>query len=289
MDVSIATARLLVDDQFPEYAHLPIESVQSGGTDNTIFRLGEALSLRFPKRASGSSQAEKEHKWLPLLNPLPLAISQPLKRGHSAAEYPHAWSIYNWIPGAPLSTSKIDDWSRAALDLARFVSALQLKTVKGAPRSGAQNNFRGVLLAERDDLTRRAIERLTDEYSALKLLEVWENALAAPICAGEPVWLHGDLQGGNILVREGHLAAIIDFGLSGVGDPACDLMVAWSILPAEVKTIFRNEIACNDGTWARGRGWALSVSTIALEYHRTRTPALSAISRQTISAVLNDF
>lgn len=289
MDVSLATARLLVDDQFPEYAHLPIEPVQSGGTDNTIFRLGEALSLRFPKRASGSSQAEKEHKWLPRLNPLSLAISQPLKRGHSAAGYPHAWSIYDWIPGTPLSTSKIVDWSRAASDLARFISRLHLKAIEGAPRSGAQNNFRGVALAKRDDLTRRAIEGLADEYPAQKLLQAWENALAAPIHAGEPVWLHGDLQGGNILVQEGHLAAIIDFGLSGVGDPACDLMVAWSILPAEVKTIFRNEIACNDATWARGRGWALSVSTIALEYHRTRTPALSAISRQTITAVINDF
>lgn len=106
---------------------------------------------------------------------------------------------------------------------------------------------------------------------------------------GERVWLHGDLQGGNMLVDDGRLAAIIDFGLSGVGDPACDLMVAWSVLPVDVRTTFRNEVACDDATWMRAKGWALSVSTIALEYHRTRTPGLSAISRQTISAVLDDF
>lgn len=170
MEIDIATARLLVDDQFPEYAHLTIEPAQSGGTDNTVFRLGDLLSLRFPKRASVSAQAEKEQVWLPALAPLPLRIAQPLKRGEPANDYPHIWSIYNWIPGVPLSTCWIDDWSKAAKDLARFISALQLKGVDGAPRAGVQNNFRGVALSERDDLTRRAIERLEDEYPASKLL-----------------------------------------------------------------------------------------------------------------------
>ena len=182
----------------------------------------------------------------------------------------------------------MENWARAASDLAEFIRALQAMDTKAAPLAGPQNHFRGVPLQERDALTLAALHGLADEYPEAELLKRWEHALATPLHSGPPVWLHGDLQGGNILVADDRISAIIDFGLCGVGDPACDLMVAWSVLPASVRALFRAQTGCSDAAWARGRGWALSVASIALDYYRGRNPHLSAISRRTLSAILAD-
>ena len=286
MEVTLDLARELVAAQFPDFSSLSIEPVASGGTDNAIFRLGTDHNLRFPKRADAVSQVEKEQAWLPRLVPLPLRIPKPIKQGAPSERYPHPWSIYDWCPGAPLFETSPSDWTEMIDRLTAFLQALQSKETIGAPRSGPQNHYRGVDLGKRDRLTRGAIEGLADLYDAEAMIREWETSLAAPKHAAEPVWLHGDLQGGNLLVENGQLVAVIDFGLSGVGDPACDLIVAWSVCRGTVRDQFRRKMGCDAATWQRGKGWALSVAVIALDYYRDRNPQLSAISRQTIEAVL---
>lgn len=289
MNIDIETARHLIDAQFPEYRAMELRPVLSGGTDNTIFRLGDALSARFPKREGVVTQIDTEHDWLPRFSTLPLRIPKPIAKGKPNEVFAFAWSIYDWCPGAALSETGIENWSHAANALARFIKALQAQDIQGARLAGPQNHFRGVPLIERDALTRAAFEGLADEFSTSDLTDRWQAALSAAPHSIAPVWLHGDLQGGNILVAEDAISAIIDFGLCGVGDPACDLMVAWSVLPTDVRSLFRDAIDCDEACWARGRGWALSVATIALDYYRCRNPALCEISRRTIRAVLSEY
>ena len=289
IELDAIKAREIIDTQFPEYASLPLRPIVSGGTDNTMFRLGDALCARFPKRADAVSQVEKEQVWLPKLAPLPLKIPAPVGHGVSSAAFPYAWSLYGWIPGTALVECEIEDWCAAAKTLAEFISSLQAKDVTSAPHAGAQNHYRGVALEKRDRLTRAAITGLADEYAEDTLLRIWDYTRQTPRHRGDPVWLHGDLQGGNILVEDGRISAVIDFGLSGVGDPACDLMLAWSVLPKTARSVFKESVGVTDHTWMRGLGWALSVSVIALEYYRGRNHTLSQISRQTIDAVLGDL
>ncbi len=286
MEVTLDLARELVAAQFPDFSTLSIEPVASGGTDNAIFRLGSDFSLRFPKRADAVSQVEKEQAWLPRLAPLPLRIPKPIKQGEPSESYPHPWSIYDWCRGAPLFEAAPSDWGETVDRLAAFLLALQSKEIMGAPKSGLQNHYRGVDLEQRDRLTRGAIEGLADLYDAEAMTREWEASLAASKHTDAPVWLHGDLQGGNLLIENGQLSAVIDFGLSGVGDPACDLIVAWSVCPAAARDRFRTKMGCDAAMWQRGKGWALSVAVIALDYYRDRNPQLSAISSQTIEAVL---
>ena len=282
-------ARKIIDAQFPEYKHLTLDPIVSGGTDNTMFRLGDTLCARFPKRKEAVPQIEKEQIWLPKLAGLPLNIPRPMGRGDETAEFPYAWSLYEWLPGGSLVENAVEDWSSAAATLADFVMGLQTKDVTAAPLAGVQNHYRGVALEKRDELTKAAIAGLADEYPEKTLLRVWEDAMRTPKYAGDPVWLHGDLQGGNILVENGRLSAVIDFGLSGIGDPACDLMVAWSVLPKSARSIFKERVGVPEDAWRRGLGWALSVSVIALEYYRGRNQTLSQISRQTIDAILDEL
>ena len=289
MELDAAKARKIIDAQSPDYAHLSLKPIVSGGTDNTMFRLGDRLCARFPKREDAVPQIEKEQVWLPRLTPLPLNIPVPVGHGIATELFPHPWSLYEWLPGASQIESEIRDWRRAAMTLADFVLSLQAKDVRSAPLAGPQSHYRGVELEQRDRLTRAAITGLSDAYSETSLLRVWDHALRTPKHDGAPVWLHGDLHGGNILVDGGHLSSVIDFGLSGVGDPACDLMVAWSVLPKSVRPLFKAEIEASENRWLRGRGWALSVSVIALEYYRGRNETLSQISRKTIDAILADF
>ena len=285
-EISVETVRGLVASQAPQFAHHPFTPVASGGTDNTIVRLGDKLCVRLPKRPEAVPQIDKERIWLPRFKALPLKTPMPVFNGTPDAAFEHPWGIYEWIEGTALSQTHVTDWPAAAKAMSGFLLSLQRQDTLGAPRSGAQNHYRGVALIERDTLTRNAIKGLADLYPAARLSYVWEQALQATPHTGEPTWLHGDLQGGNILVADGKITAIIDFGLAGVGDPACDLMVAWSVLPKSVRTEFHDQMGCDVDSCLRGMGWALSVSVIALDYYRDRNPALSKISRQTIEAVL---
>ena len=281
-DIDVALVRRLLAAQFPRWAELRIEPVQSAGTDNAIYRLGDDMAVRLPRYPGATGEVERQHRWLPRFAPLlPLAIPVPLAIGEPAGGYPWQWSVCRWLAGEIATVDRLADPQQAATDLARFITALQRIDPTGGPPAS-----RGVPLATRDDRTREAIASLHGTLDAGAVTAAWEAALQAPPWDGPPVWIHGDLYDGNLLVERGRLAAVIDFGGLGVGDPACDLIVAWSLLSAETRQAFRAALAVDDATWTRGRGWALSVALIALPYYQNTNPVMVANSRNRIVEVL---
>ena len=222
-----ALVRELLKTQLPAWANLPVSPVTSTGTDNAIFRLGESLGARLPKVEWASGQPAREHRWLPhLAAKLPLEIPESRALGSPGSGYPLQWSVHNWIMGSSAARCDLDN-ADAAERLAGFVAAMRVVNTSGGPASG-QENGRGVPLIERDMSVRRALAQLRDEPGIEAVRTAWDDALNAPIWSGETAWLHGDLQASNLIVRDGLLAAVIDFGLMAVGDPACDLMAAWT-------------------------------------------------------------
>lgn len=287
VETDVALVRRLLEAQFPQWAGLPIAPCPSSGTDNAIYRLGESLAVRLPRIGWAVGQVEKEHRWLPGLAPhLPLAIPVPLAVGAPAEGYPWHWGVYPWLAGANATFERLADPCQAAEDLARFVVALRQVDAAGGPPPGEHNSRRGEPLAARDASARAGIASLDGLYDGAALRAAWEAALAAPAWGGEPVWIHGDLQAGNLLAVEGRLSAVIDFGCLGVGDPACDLMVAWNLFTGESRAAFRAAVAVDEATWARGRGWALWMGLVALPYYQDTNPVLAGIARRAIGAVL---
>jgi aminoglycoside phosphotransferase (APT) family kinase protein len=285
--IDASLVRRLIAAQFPDWADLAITPVVSTGTDNAIYRLGDEMAVRLPRRHSSVGQVDKEHQWLPILAPrLPLAIPVPLAMGMPAEGYPWRWSVYRWLEGENATVGRIADWREAAIALADFVAAMRRIDPTGGPPPGAHNFGRGVPLAMRDVGTRAAIASLDGIIDTSAATAVWEAALEAPAWNGAPVWIHGDLQTGNLLVEQGRLSAVIDFGGLAVGDPACDLMLAWMVLAAESRSVFRAALSVDDAAWARGRGWALSVALIQIPYYRHTNPMLAAGARHAIAEVL---
>jgi aminoglycoside phosphotransferase (APT) family kinase protein len=279
----------LLEAQFPEWAALPVERVRSAGTDNAIYRLGDDLVARLPRIDWAVGQAEKESAWLPRLAPhLPLAIPTVLALGEPGEGYPWRWSVHRWLQGETATPDRIADERDAATALGSFVAALQAVDTTGAPEPSARNFGRGAPLRTREPETRTAIAQLDGMVDTVRVSAAWEAALAEPEWPGAPVWIHGDLQSGNLLARDGRLSAVIDFGCLGAGDPATDVMAAWLYLSAGARDAFREALPVDDATWARGRGWALSVSLVALPYYTTTNPVLAGIARRAIDEVLAD-
>ena len=280
----------LLTGQFPQWTDLPIERVRSAGTDNALYRLGNDIVVRLPRIEAAAEQVGKEQQWLSRLAPhLPLAISVPLGKGAPAEGYPWPWSVYPWLEGENATLDRLADLSQAATDLAQFITALQQIDSTGGPRPGSHNFFRGVPLSTSDTTTRQAIAELHGKIDTKAATAAWETALQTPVWDRQPVWIHGDLQSGNLLAVEGQLSAVIDFGGLGVGDPACDLLVAWRLFTPEMRTIFRAALSVDDATWTRGCGWAISFGVIALPYYENTNSALANIARYAIEQVLADL
>ena len=289
LDIDEALVRRLLTAQFPQWANLPLTQVSSAGTDNALYRLGSDMAVRLPRIKGATAQVNKEQKFLPQLAPhLPLAIPVPLALGAPGEGYPWQWSVYRWLEGENVTIERIADEDQAARDLAQFVTALQRIDPAGGPPPGPHNVNRGVPLSVRDAHTRACIAELSDMLDTQAVTAAWDAALQAPAWPGPPVWIHGDLQPLNLLVQQGRLSAVIDFGCLGVGDPACDLIVAWNLLDVQTRDIFRTALSVDDATWARGRGWALSIGLIALPYYQYTNPVLASIARRAISEVLAD-
>jgi len=289
VDTDPALVRRLLTAQFPQWANLPIAPVESAGTDNALFRIGDALVARLPRIAWAVGQAEKEIRWLPVLAPhLPLAIPVLIALGAPGEGYPWHWSVAPWIEGENATLDRIADPRQTAIDLAGFVAALWRIDASGGPAPGPGNSGRGERLANRDAETRTAIEALRGDLDSAAVTTAWESALRAPEWGKPPVWIHGDLHSGNLLAQRGALCAILDFGCLGVGDPACDVMAAWLYLPSGARAAFRAVLEVDDATWARGRGWALSMGLIALPYYKVTNPVLAGIARRAIDEVLAD-
>jgi aminoglycoside phosphotransferase (APT) family kinase protein len=281
--------RRLLDAQFPDWAGLPITRVASAGTDNALYRLGDDLVARLPRIDWAIGAIEKECRWLPHLAPhLPLPVPVPLAMGEPGEGYPWHWSVCQWLDGENASLDRIGDMQQFATDLGAFVAVLQRIDPADGPRSGTPGVTRGVPLATRDASTRTAIAELAGMIDTAAATAAWEAALAAPVWDGPPAWFHGDLLPGNLLVRDGCLSAVIDFGLLGVGDPAVDMLPAWTLLPHESRASFRAAAAVDDATWARGRGWALSFGVGALSYYHTTNPVLAGVARYAIVEVLGE-
>jgi aminoglycoside phosphotransferase (APT) family kinase protein len=265
LDVDEALVRRLLADQFPEWAEWPLARVEPAGTDNAIFRLGDELSLRFARLNGPTEPGGKELDWLPTLAPvLPLEIPVFVTQGRPTDEYPWFWDVVRWVDGVSAPVESIDA-IQAARDLASFVTALQGVDPSGAPPG------RGIPLAERDPGIRQWLA-LFDGPAAVTA--AWERALAAPPWDGPPVWHHGDLDVRNWLVRAGRICAVIDWACMGVGDPACDVMVAWKLHSREARAAFREALPTDDATWERARGWALSQAVAILAYY---TPENNAV------------
>jgi aminoglycoside phosphotransferase (APT) family kinase protein len=255
--VTAPQVRRLIDEQFPQWAGLAVRPVARGGWDNWTFHLGAAMLVRLPSAAEYALAVGKEHRWLPVLAPqLPLPIPVPLAKGEPGADYPYSWSVYPWLDGEPASAERIADPVRFAVDLAGFLTALRSVDPADGPRPGKHNWFRGGPLRTYDDAARSALTALDGHIDVGLARRTWQAALDARGDGGES-WLHGDVAEGNLLLSDGQLAAVIDFGTCGVGDPACDLAIAWTLLTAEGRQVFRERLSVGEAEWSRGRGWAL--------------------------------
>jgi aminoglycoside phosphotransferase (APT) family kinase protein len=288
VDITADLVRGLIADQFPRWADLPVRPVDADGIDNTTFRLGPAMSVRLPSAPAYAEQVDKEQRWLPVLaRQLPLPIPEPLAKGEPGRGFPRSWSVYRWIDAEPATAENIADMADFAADLAGFLGALYRIDPAGGPGPGPHNFFRGGPVAVYDRETRDALAALRGHIDTALAAEVWDAALrAAP--SGPPVWFHGDAQPGNLLVRDGRLSAVIDFGTSGVGDPACDTTIAWTFFSGESSRVFRERLPFDEAAWARGRGWAIWKAMIVLVRALENDPDDAAYTARVIEAVLAD-
>ncbi len=286
VETDVALVRRLLAGQFPHWSKLRIEPVESYGTDHAIYRRGDHPAVRLPRIGWATRQAAKEREWLPKLAPyLPLALPVPVATGHPADGYPFEWSVYEWLPGKD-ANGAIDDLERAAVDLAAFVQALRQIDTTGAPHRSRHS--RGGPLGEGDEQVRRSIAQLGDRIDGVAALRSWQESLAAPAWAGPEVWVHGDLLPGNLLVVDGRLAAVIDFGGLNVGDPACDLQPAWNVFAGASRRRFRAELEVDDASWLRGRGWVLYQTVSALPYYWDTNPGMVRQASHALAQVLAD-
>lgn len=284
-EISADQVRVLLSEQFPHWSHLPIAALE-GGWDNRSFRLGEDLLVRLPSAERYSAQVEKEQLWLPRLAPhLPCAIPQPVAKGKPAPDFPWNWSIYRWLEGETPSGPGMAGNVKFALDLAAFLHVLHRIGTKGAPPAGNHNFHRGGSLTVYDAETRQSMRLLSDVIGDRDAAGIWEAALSSEWTM-PPVWVHGDMAVGNLLVRDGALRAVIDFGNCAIGDPACDLVMAWTFFDEHARQAFRDAMALDAPTWTRARGWALWKSLITCAEHRRADAGGSAEARAVLETVL---
>jgi aminoglycoside phosphotransferase (APT) family kinase protein len=281
-------ARRLVDRQFPRRADLPIRPVDVDGWDNRTFRLGDELTVRLPSGDWYAHQVEKEQRWLPVLAPrLPLPIPAPVAQGEPDGDYPYPWSVYRWLDGDLASRAPIADMTAFAAALAGFLRALGRVDATGGPAPGEHNFFRGAPVRTYEAEALEAVETLGAEVPRDALLRVWEDATRTT-WDRDPVWFHGDVATGNLLVRDGRLGAVLDFGSSGVGDPACDVVIAFTFLSGASRDRFRADLGVDAGTWSRGRGWCLWKAAISLVGHLENGSPDAALARRDIEQVIAD-
>lgn len=284
LDITADLVASLITGQFPRWAHLRLERVEPGGWDNTTFRLGEDLLVRLPTAARYASQVAKEHTWLPRLRArLPCQIPVPLAMGSPSRDYRWNWSIYRWLPGCAVTAPAFESDSRLAAAVGGFLTALHRIPAQDGPQPGDHNFFRGGSLEHYDEETRAILPVVSHRIDAERALHLWTRALDTRWSA-PPVWVHGDLSPSNLLATNGQLSAVIDFGCCGIGDPACDLTLAWTLFSAESRAAFQRSIAVDEGAWLRARAWCLWKNLIALA--EVTCPPADAALRERIVAHL---
>ena len=256
IEITTTLVKCLISSQFPEWMYLPISPVKHGGHDNRTFHLGDQMLVRMPSGEEYAPKVVKEQFWLPRLAPhLPLPIPEPLAMGEPGEGYSWKWSIYRWMEGEPAACVKIASLEKFAEDLAAFLVAFQKIDTTGGPVP-YEDTSRGGPISIYDEETRKAIKILENKIDAKAATSVWETALETT-WSSAPVWVHGDVALGNLLVKNGWLSSVIDFGGLVTGDPACDLVIAWTFFKGKSREVFRELLKFDEGTWARGRAWAL--------------------------------
>jgi aminoglycoside phosphotransferase (APT) family kinase protein len=291
VEVSADLVRRLLADQHPDLARLPVEFL-ANGWDNELYRIGDGLVARLPRRALGAEIIKNEQRWLPGLAPrLPLPIPYPERTGVPACGYPYSWSVVPYLPGVPAAQASSFDPAAAAAAVGGFLSALHVP----APADAPANPFRGVPLAERAGTFAANLALIGGQVDRDAVLRAWVAALTAPGYDGPPVWLHGDLHPANILVNDGQVSGVIDFGDITAGDPASDLSVAWMLLPSRCHATFWSAYQATSGPAdgradealrARARGWALNLAVVFLA-HSEDNPVLRQVGRRTLGTVLD--
>lgn len=278
-DVDVEQVALMISDQFPSWAGLPLTPVASTGTDNVMLRLGDELVVRLPRTASAVPSLTKELQYTPVLAPqLPTPVPVPLARGKSGRGYPWPWTVSGWLEGGNPSPGQGSS-PELAIDLANFIRALHAVDVGNEAAAGPLRSYRSGPLAARDAPTRSAIAGCEGLLAGSLLTSAWETARQVPEGEGMPVWIHTDLQPGNILTANARLAGVLDWGGVAIGDPAVDLIVAWNLLDDPARAVFRDALDVDEPEWERGRAWALTIGIIAYPYYVDTNPSLARISR----------
>ena len=281
--ISAALVRRLLAEQLPDVAGRPLREV-GRGTVNAMFRLGDDLAVRLPRTAEWAGDLERERVWLPPLRErISLRVPEPVAEGRPTDEYPLPWAVYRWVDGDQYEDELVADERGTAEALARFVRELRAGPVEGGPAAGRRP------LAVLDEVTRVAIVEAGDLLDTAAVLAAWDRALEAPVFAGDAVWIHTDLLRPNLLVQGGRLAAVIDFGAVGVGDPAADVIAAWTVFGAAGRARYREALEVDDATWERSRGYALTQAALIVPYYRETNPAFTASAQRTIGEVLADL
>jgi len=282
--VDDAIVRTLLEDQFPDWANASLRRVEDSGTDNAIYRLGETMAIRLPRIHWAEAQIDKESRWLSsLAGGLPVAVPVPIATGRPGHGYPFPWLVYPWLDGISLDRVIPDTWDDLARDVAEFVLALERLPTAGGPTP----RRRGTAMAQYDSAVQWGLGEVHGLVDVDRAQNVWRSALRAGDWPGEPVWVHGDLLPGNLLVREGRLCGVIDWSGAGVGDPACDAMVAWS-LPPGARRIFRQRVGFDDATWARARGWVVEQTILYILYYARTLPVADQQAKARLQAALDD-
>ena len=297
LPVDLALVRALVADQLPAYASLPLHRLAASGSDNALFRLGDDLLVRVPRQPGGSRTIAREARWLPVVAPhLPVPVPEVVAVGAPALGYPEHWSVVRWIEGStPGGAASGAAGAALAADLAGVVTALRGAAVPDAALGDHELRlYRGLPLATRDQGTRESVEQCRG-ITGLDLdldaaLAVWDAAVRLPSSSrvAEPRWHHADLVAENLLVRDGRLAAVLDFGALSVGDPTVDLIVAWDVLDAPSREAFRGAVGVDDESWLRGRAWALCLALMTFAYYWDTMPERCANRLAVAQAVLAD-
>ncbi len=288
VDISADLVRRLVADQFPLLNDHPVTEFESTGTVNAIYRLGKELYVRLPRvERRWARGLQKELKWLPVLAPgFTLQVPEPVGVGRPTAEYPFTWAIFRWIEGQTYEPGQVDDERQMAADLAGFIAELRNKEL---PAIDDETPYGGrPPLVEQDEATRDWIAQAGDLIDGPAVIAVWEDALDGPAWDGTYSWIHSDLAPPNLLVREGRLRAVLDFGATGLGDPATDLNPAWSIFSEDSRHVFRDLVGADDDTWRRSRGIAISQAVGLVPYYAVTNPALSALGKRMLREILID-
>lgn len=265
MNIDTNLVKTLIKEQYPNFSDLKIVEVENSGNDNRTFHLGDSMLVRLPSGKEYASQIEKEMYWLPKLSPyISLDIPLPLFKGNPTKEYPFNWGIYKWIEGETLTYKNILNLDLLAIDLAKFLNELQSIDATLGPKAGKHNFYRGGSLNIYDNETRIALKNLKNIFDTNSLENIWKKCLKSKY-TNKPVWIHGDIAVGNLLIKEGRLSAVIDFGILGTGDPACDYVMAWTFFSNKSREIFKSHLKCDEETFERAKGWALWKALISYD------------------------